>query len=62
MLKPTAQMLMRVHDARMFHFQTNVEHLTEKMKKDIQRGLVLRYTDQHSLLSLDTHGLLRSTL
>lgn len=22
--------------------QTNVEHLTEKMKKDVQRGLVLR--------------------
>lgn len=26
--------------------QTNVEHLTEKMKKDIQRGLVLRYITQ----------------
>lgn len=24
-------------------WQTNVEHLTEKMKKDVQRGLVLRY-------------------
>lgn len=26
-----------------FFSQTNVEHLAEKMKKDIQRGLVLRY-------------------
>lgn len=30
-------------------WQTNVEHLAEKMKKDIQRGLVLRYiTLSHS--------------
>ncbi|KAK1789218.1 hypothetical protein P4O66_015163, partial [Electrophorus voltai] len=29
-----------IHDLKM-----NVEHLTEKMKKDIQRGLVLRYKD-----------------
>lgn len=29
-------------------WQTNVEHLTEKMKKDIQRGLVLRYSFSHT--------------
>lgn len=28
--------------------QTNVEHLTEKMKKDIQRGLVLRYRQEQN--------------
>lgn len=35
----------------LFHFQVNVEHLVQKMKTTVKRGLVLRYLIPGLLLS-----------
>lgn len=51
-----------VHSFMSFNYvafwQTNVQHLTEKMKKDIQRGLVLRYSNTHFQPYTDSHAML----
>lgn len=43
-------LLVNLTEMFLFHLlqQANVEHLTEKMKTSIQRGLVLRYCKTHS--------------